>query len=343
MATDTDCTPCPDGEPCGAPTIVTAGKYTRVVTVENCNEVLASKPRSILVHGQSDKPVRWATGAEGEDIDLGLLKGDVGDSVVALMALKADGTVQKFLSDPEVGFQEIVAEGGNIRFQPLGSLRTCFDKDEIPTATDEELSCLTRLGLANCGPVKCLRRIPAADPNEFFIPAGSIVMWGGIDDPPDDWANCNGTPLDPLIETELFEVIGYNYGRTGDFFLTPDFRGVFPRGTDNGKGEDPEAAARTASGIGGAIGDAPGSFQEDAFQFHDHGILVYAPRPAIQAGSGAAFNYVDSFTDGTPATDPLSTPEVFTNTIEDPAVSSLNETRPKNLGVNFIISLGTPK
>ena len=45
------------------------------------------------------------------------------------------------------------------------------------------------------------------------------------------------------------------------YFNVPDFRGRFPRGVSHGSGNDPDAAFRTASGVGGNTGDAVGSAQ----------------------------------------------------------------------------------
>ena len=42
---------------------------------------------------------------------------------------------------------------------------------------------------------------------------------------------------------------------------TPDLRGRFVRGVDSGAGQDPDAAKRTASALGGNTGDRVGSFQ----------------------------------------------------------------------------------
>lgn len=345
MATDSDCTPCPDGSPCGAPTIVTAGKYAVVRTAQNCPEVLQSKASSLLSHGSGLLPVAWRDGSSGDPINLAQLQGQVGDSVLALMALKPNGDLQKLLGDPATGRQELVIEGSTIYIQPKNADGICYGDDVIPVATEEELGCTVKLGLTNCGPTKCLRQIPDMQ-QDLFLPAGSVVMFGGTSAPV-NWVMCNGTPLDPVTEEELFEVIGYNFGRTGDLFLTPDFRGLFPRGVDNGKALDPDASSRVASATGGAIGDAIGSYQDHAFERHNRYTHVQHKKADAGFTPAPGISYVfdldpltkDSFNSG----DPTHTRLLVDDYVDEGNIGlSDGETRPKNLNINFIISLGMP-
>jgi hypothetical protein len=68
----------------------------------------------------------------------------------------------------------------------------------------------------------------------------------------------------------------YAYGGTGIYpngtFNVPDVRGIFWRGVDGGRGTDPNASTRTASGTGGNTGNAVGSYQGDGVATHTHSV-----------------------------------------------------------------------
>ncbi len=80
------------------------------------------------------------------------------------------------------------------------------------------------------------------------------------------WLFCNGNTVSRTEYAGLFAVIGTAHG-AGDgtsTFNLPDYRGIFLRGVDNGQHRDPDAAGRTASNSGGAIGDNVGSMERYA-------------------------------------------------------------------------------
>lgn len=80
------------------------------------------------------------------------------------------------------------------------------------------------------------------------------------------WLFCNGNTVSRTEYAGLFAVIGTAHG-AGDgssTFNLPDYRGIFLRGVDNGQHRDPDAATRTASNTGGAVGDNVGSMQRSA-------------------------------------------------------------------------------
>jgi hypothetical protein len=52
--------------------------------------------------------------------------------------------------------------------------------------------------------------------------------------------------------------------------MLPDMRGVFLRGVDGGRGQDPDTGSRSASFSGGNAADAVGSYQADMFASHSH-------------------------------------------------------------------------
>jgi len=107
------------------------------------------------------------------------------------------------------------------------------------------------------------------------------------------------------------------------FCATPDLRGRFLRGVDAGLGRDPDSKDRK-NAAGEKVGDVVGSIQEDAIKSHTH-IYTRPKSPATvnhdkDAGQSAFHN------------GSLDTP---TSTIAD--TTPVQETRPKNIYVNFII------
>jgi len=92
-----------------------------------------------------------------------------------------------------------------------------------------------------------------------IIPVGYDVA-GNI---PAGFLACDGSEVDRTIYTKLYSVIGDSWGNGNGTttFNTPDLRGVFLRGVNDGAGKDPDADKRVAIKPGGAIGDAVGSIQ----------------------------------------------------------------------------------
>lgn len=104
------------------------------------------------------------------------------------------------------------------------------------------------------------------------MPAGTILPFAGSKaNIPDGYLACDGSSLAVADYAALHAAIGDNWGGDGGTnFNLPDLRGRFMRGMDDGAGNDPDAAARTASNAGGNTGDDVGSYQDDAFQGHWH-------------------------------------------------------------------------
>lgn len=133
------------------------------------------------------------------------------------------------------------------------------------------------------------------------------------------WMFCDGRVLDQKVYPELFAVIGYLYGKNGQLFNLPDYRGMFLRGVDAGSGMDPDASSRLAP-AGNGTSSGIGSFQCDALQMHTHSYQSVQLAAPAQAGKAAGQTSSDTST---------SAPE-------KPAQLS-TETRPKNIAVNYII------
>ena len=63
-------------------------------------------------------------------------------------------------------------------------------------------------------------------------PVGSIMIWPGATNtwPTTNWRQCNGATLSKTTYPELFAVIGYTYGGSGDNFELPNLQGKFVTG-----------------------------------------------------------------------------------------------------------------
>jgi len=99
-----------------------------------------------------------------------------------------------------------------------------------------------------------------------LLPPGVIMPYGGAAAPSDSWLICDGSIISRTTYADLYANVGDAFGN-GDgstTFHLPDFRGRFLRGADDGEGNDPDAAGRTAMNTGGNTGDNVGSIQVNA-------------------------------------------------------------------------------
>lgn len=154
-------------------------------------------------------------------------------------------------------------------------------------------------------------------------PSGAIVMYGGAA-APSGWLLCDGTSYLRTTYPALFTAIGTAYGAADStHFNVPDFRGIFPRGVDGGAGNDPDASSRIAAKTGGNIGDNVGSYQADDFLSHAHTYVNNNNNPGSSLGviGGVQSNGISSPSSSVSGGGPG------------------NETRPKNLYVNFIVKI----
>jgi hypothetical protein len=156
----------------------------------------------------------------------------------------------------------------------------------------------------------------------FYSPPGTIVAYIG-DVAPSGWYLCHGGEVPRGgVNAQLESIIGQKFGlatNAATHFKLPDFRGLFLRGVDRGKGVDPDRSVRGPLHTGGATGDAVGSYQADEIKSHSHpyrDTTIGDWRGLSVDGSGTTTEYwawgATSLTGG-------------------------NETRPKNVYVNYII------
>jgi microcystin-dependent protein len=103
---------------------------------------------------------------------------------------------------------------------------------------------------------------------------------------------CDGKQLEPGSHPALSQAVGAAHGGDPSTFNLPDYRGLFLRGADNGKGRDPEAASRRPMAPGGASADAIGSIQSCATAppVNPFVILFAVPNQEEYAARGGAWN-----------------------------------------------------
>ena len=83
--------------------------------------------------------------------------------------------------------------------------------------------------------------VPTVKPVDTTIlhavnPVGSVIMFAGINNPPNGWLFCRGQILRRSDYPALFKVIGTIYGSTNEHdFKLPDYRNQFLRGNREGR------------------------------------------------------------------------------------------------------------
>jgi microcystin-dependent protein len=98
----------------------------------------------------------------------------------------------------------------------------------------------------NMGTFKIINAAPPTAATDVatkaYVDAGispGLIMGYAIDTgPPAGWLSADGSSLSTTTYANLFAIIGYIYGGSGANFNVPDFRGMFLRGFDNGRGSD---------------------------------------------------------------------------------------------------------
>lgn len=164
------------------------------------------------------------------------------------------------------------------------------------------------------------------------VPAGTITAFAGpAANLPTGWLLCNGGAVKSQDYPKLYAAIGTAWGNGSDDsdpltnFNLPDLRGSFLRGVNAGSGNDPDVASRTALKSGGNVGDNVGSKQSDVFASHNHVFTTYYNNNNGTYNAKWGLMWLEKNT-------------MWTNTgdaIVDPRGG--NETRPKNVAVNFMI------
>jgi microcystin-dependent protein len=146
------------------------------------------------------------------------------------------------------------------------------------------------------------------------------------------WLVCDGTTEQISSYPDLYKFIGTRYGGDGKTnFGLPDLRGVFVRGTDRGRGVDPDANRAVGSRQGTATGKPNTPFASDSQGAHSH-----------NAPHKPTYDHEVSYTIGTPPHVMDWTNDSVTTTTNGAHTHTVNgggdrETRPANLYLYYVI------
>jgi len=178
---------------------------------------------------------------------------------------------------------------------------------------------LARLGAGSEGDLLTMvSGSPAWAANSALVPSGAVMAWP-TETAPSGWLECNGQSLLRTTYADLFTAIGTTYGAAdGSHFYIPDYRGLFLRGWDHSKGNDPDAGDRGTFESASATGDHVPTFQNHELYSHKHDIWS-DDGTVTQTGSGKQW--------------PGNTNQETRRT----QYTGGNETRPKNVTVLWII------
>jgi hypothetical protein len=133
----------------------------------------------------------------------------------------------------------------------------------------------------------------ALGPTDASTPQGfttsPVEAWG--------WMACDGRALSTATYQELFAVLGYVYGGSGNQFCIPDYRGYFLRGTGTGTQNDPDLATRSAPPGGQGLPSGVGSIQSSGGPVPGPGSDHPVPASQYETRSLNVFvNYIIKFT-----------------------------------------------
>lgn len=166
----------------------------------------------------------------------------------------------------------------------------------------------------------------------LLLPIGTVITYAGEKTPKSEealrkegWLFCLGQVVRRDEYSELFNVIGVLYGG-GDgiySFNLPNYQGQFLRGVSHGSFVDPDADFRTpqknqSAQDGSARGNQVGTFQNDEIIRHKHELPLWDGSFQGQSADDSPFD------------------NMGTNTGHTREIGG-NETRPKNVYVNFLI------
>lgn len=167
------------------------------------------------------------------------------------------------------------------------------------------------------------------------LPPATVHAFAGTASP-EGWAMCDGSEVSRTDNAALFAAIGTTYG-VGDgstTFNLPDMRGEFLRGLDNmgtaegARGKDVDGTARTVG-------------QTQAQATRKNGLTAsQASHSHAQIGSFTTGAVGSASLGGSPSnTNMFSTDQTGTATPAITIADGDTETRPVNLGINYIIKL----
>lgn len=168
------------------------------------------------------------------------------------------------------------------------------------------------------------------------LPAGTVHAFAGTT-APEGWAMCDGSEVSRTDYAALFAVISTTYGVGDglDTFNLPDMRGQFLRALDD-MGTAQGAAGVDADGTARTVGQTQGNATATNGLSVNNNTHTHPIRFDIGGGSPNAFPQLQGDGGGTGADVTYNT---NSNTHSHGLSSTDTETRPTNMGINYIIKL----
>ncbi len=243
-------------------------------------------------------------------------------------------------------------EEGGITKKQIANGTVTLEKMSVNSVDTQQLvnNAVTSEKLANevISEEKLIKKV-----RDSLVPPGTIIAFGG-ENVPDGWMECNGRPLSSKDYPALYQAIGTHWGNgaywengkmfqaDGCDFNVPQLHGAFLRGWNKGLTgflSDPEAESRFSI-VGGAEGDHVGSYQDDAFQTHNHKVYATISSHWIRTTRqlphmGDSDYYTAPFSRVNANSDIYAAEEV--NVTDSNPVRTAEETRPNNAYVFYII------
>lgn len=179
----------------------------------------------------------------------------------------------------------------------------------------------------------------------YALRAGQVIT-GAYSVCPAGTLETNGDAVLRTTYPELFAAIGTSNGdgtkdrngnpsgnAAGVAFNLPNYNGMFLRGHANGSGNDPDAATRAVSNVGGVSGDNVGSWQAGTVGSHNHNFITWGvTRSSINMDSaGNAGNWSTMVNGGNGNVTQFS--------IASSGSGIGSENRPKNVSVKYCIQI----
>ena len=158
---------------------------------------------------------------------------------------------------------------------------------------------------------------------------GLIVMYPAINssDLPPYWELCNGQSLSTTAYPELFALIGYNYGGSGESFNIPNFNNCLARAGINGANWGPFGAENTTLTV-------------ENFPGHSHSVTTTSA--STTPNSSNASSYLDSYSTnrGVIANLDGGRDEIFSHGWGTPRQGAYLDTRNQSTRINAQLSIG---
>jgi microcystin-dependent protein len=191
------------------------------------------------------------------------------------------------------------------------------------------------------------------------VPVGTIIWRATTTGIGVDWGYCDGGSLAITSNNELFTVVGYTFGGSGNSFKKPDLRGEFIRGWDDGRGIDTgrtfgslqidDNKAHTHSTTVNSAGDHNHTISVDGVSDHNHGLssalLASAGTTGTVSGSADINIYTTNATSTQSAGSHTHTASSVNAGGHNHSVtinSAGTESRPRNVALKPFIKLFTP-